>query len=158
MPAPINIHFYCAQNFFVDSQLVAGATEVQISAIDLFFRNKPIFIDDIISAGCSIFVVETEFGIPKVDFTHTPRYARVEFNDIIATSDASLPTKFRWEVPTTVKTDTEYAFVVKFDFAGNSFFVFGETPKATILSAPQQLVQAHQEQMLEHFLSSQAAS
>lgn len=71
------------------------------------------------SPGCSIFITETLFGVPKVDFVHTPRYARAEYYEIFSSSDASVPTRFRWDNPITVKTDTEYAFVIKFDFGAD---------------------------------------
>ena len=124
MADPIPLSFTGAQNFFVDSQLVGGAAEVQVSRIDLYVKSKPLIPDfnidpGIIKPGILLFIAPTLFGVPNIDFTLTPDFARVEYDEIQSSSDASVLTKFRFDKPQTIKTDTEYTFVVKIDNNAN---------------------------------------
>ena len=122
MATPVAVDFHCAQNFFVDKNLVEGAAEIQVSAIDLFFKAKP-FISpldlqnnpSLIGPGVSLFIVDTQYSVPNFDINSTINYARAEFNDIVTSSDASVATRFRFNKPQTIQTDTEYCFIIKFD-------------------------------------------
>lgn len=113
-----NVIFNFAQSFFIDSQAVKNAKEVDISSIDLYFKTKPKATGNksgIEDPGVSIFLCE-------VDANKNPNLtqyingaplatAEIEYTDIEATADASRKTKFKFKTPVKVKTDKEYAFV-----------------------------------------------
>jgi hypothetical protein len=139
MPTPITVDFHCAQNFFIDKNLVDGAAEVQVSAIDLFFKAKPYISPlqfqnnpTLIGPGVSVFIVETSYSVPNFDVNDTVNYARVEYSSILTSSDATVPTKFRFDKPQTIKTHTEYSFIVKFD--QNASFVLWKSKQGEYLT------------------------
>lgn len=114
----VTIPFNCAHSFYVDKNVVTGASQVCVSAIDLYFKSKPAPILNtagIENPSVSVFIVETVFSIPQISNFNTQRVATVEYNNIVTTSDGSLPTKFSFNVPVMIDTNKEYAFLVSFD-------------------------------------------
>jgi len=107
-----------AQTFFLDREAVQGATAVAISAVDLYFKFKPRATNNksgITNPGVEMFIAETNNGVPRVYDNKNYSRARVEYGDILVSSDGSLATKFRFTNPINVQTDKEYALVVKYD-------------------------------------------
>lgn len=113
--------FNKSQTFFLDPNTVGGAPSVRISACDLFFQAKPDRTNNasgIKNPGVSIIVVPTIYGVPKIDNVQYT-IARAEYDQIATTSDASLPTRFRFSTPVPVDTGKEYAIVIMFDGSEN---------------------------------------
>jgi hypothetical protein len=128
--------FNLAQTFYVDPSPFKGASEVGISKIDLYFRFKPPFRNNasgIDAPGVEIRIVPCINGVPAIDaigtvrpteptehgakfaFYSTGKPARVEWGQIQASRDGSSPTSFFFEVPYFVKTNQEYAILIKYD-------------------------------------------
>jgi hypothetical protein len=122
-----NVIFNFAQSFFVDSQAVKNAKEVDISSIDLYFKGKPRATGNksgIENPGVSIFLCEVDANKnPDVSsFINGTSLGltRVDYTDIKDSSNASLKTKFKFTTPIKVRTDKEYAFVGVYE--GNENF------------------------------------
>lgn len=133
-----NVIFNFAQSFFIDSQAVKNAKEVDISSIDLYFKTKPRATGNksgIEDPGVTIFLCEVD-GNKNPDITQfingTPLgVATTEYTDIEDSSDASRKTKFRFDTPIKVKTDKEYAFVAIFE--GNENFELWTSKQGDLL-------------------------
>jgi hypothetical protein len=118
------MQFNSAQTFYLDKEAVQNAAEVAITSIDLFFKLKPSATNNksgITNPGCEIFICATADSIPMIYLDYPYQRARAEYTDIRASSDATTATRFRFTDPIYVKTDKEYAIVVKFD--GNEDFI-----------------------------------
>lgn len=110
--------FDCAQVFYINSNLVAGAPEVGISSVDLFFKGVPNPTNNksgIQYPGVTIAIVPTINGIPYIENLSMSPLARVGFTDVRVSTNASLPTNFRFPRPVQVKTNLSYAIVIAFD-------------------------------------------
>jgi len=114
--------FNGAQTFFIDPTKVAGAQQVMISAINLYFKHKPAINANFSGAstpGVTLFIAETVYGVPRISrqsgIFNGEGIARVGYFDIQTSSDASIPTTFRFNMPVLVDTDKEYAFIWRFD-------------------------------------------
>jgi hypothetical protein len=109
-----------AQTFYVDPTVAENANEVGISAVDLFFKFKPDqnFSLHGIPSGVTIFITETVYGVPRItreSGIFTGNVARASYDQILTSSNATLPTKFRFQRPVHVDTDKEYAIVGIFE-------------------------------------------
>lgn len=134
------------QTFFLDSSAVQGSLETGITKVDLYFRGKPKSSDNksgLLNPGVEVSLVPVYNGVPAITEIGTlrpteptehgarfaPRFevARKEWGEIIATTDASIPTSFIFDAPMFVKTKQEYGIVIKFD--GNEDFVLWASKK-----------------------------
>lgn len=109
--------FNVAQTFYIDPGVVANSPQCAISSIDLFFQAKPTRDNNAsgqLNPGVSLFICETIYGVPKIENKQYP-IARVEYDQVATTSDASMPTKFRFSTPVIVQTAAEYAIVIMYD-------------------------------------------
>lgn len=128
-----------AQSFFLDSQSVAGAKKVGISAVEVFFKEKPnptANKSGINNPGVVLMIVPTNpdkipIISPIYDGNHNYDFARVEYPDIATSSNASRPTKFKFFRPVLVDTDKEYAFILRFD--GNEEFTLWSSKQGDLL-------------------------
>jgi hypothetical protein len=132
---------YC-QKFYLDQSAVDNANEVALTRVDIYFRSKPPAennLSGIYKPGCELMIIPVEGGVPVINqigayrpteptehgakfaFYSGGEIARLEWDDIVPTLDGSTPAKFLLESPAIVKTNREYAFVVKFD--GNDNFI-----------------------------------
>src|ERR1700759_812323 len=117
-PPPVSQLFNLAQTFYIDPSVVGGATTVGISAIEVFFMFVPAPYNNttgIQTPGVSIFLTETYNGLPVINPNTYNNVTRVNYSAIGASSDASLPTTFRFATPVQVPTGKTYAFLVSFD-------------------------------------------
>jgi hypothetical protein len=113
-----------AQTFILDKNAVAKADEVKITRVDLFIRRKPHPIDNksgIQYPGMEIVIVPTKDTRPVYNPRKKYPVARVPYGKIFSSSNATLPTKFRFDNPVTLQTGKEYAIIVRVD--GNEDFV-----------------------------------
>lgn len=137
----MSLFFSRCQTFFLDASLVDGASEVAITKVDLYFRAKPAATGNksgIERPGVEVMILPCRNGLPvisqigayrpteptehgaKFAFYSGGQVARVEYDEIRASVDASVPTEFLLESPAFVRTNQEYAIVIKFD--GNESF------------------------------------
>ncbi len=127
--------FKGAQVFYVSKQTVNNSAEVGVSAINLYFKQKPTKTNNrsgILAPGVNLFVVEAVgTGFPDLGQIETALIARVEWEDIQVSSDATLATTFRFPRPISVKTNKQYSFVVKFD--GEEDFVLHSSELGQLL-------------------------
>lgn len=149
-------YFNYAQTFYLDPSLVKNSNEVGITRIDLFFRAKPPEKNNksgILAPGVEVRIVPVKNGVPVIDaagavrpteptehgakfaFYSTGSVARKEWGEIQATPDASAATVFKFSQPFFVRTDNEYAILVKFD--GNEDFVLWSSKKGDTLVGTQ---------------------
>ena len=141
MALPQNIPqiYNLAQSFFLDSQSVAGAKKVGISAIEVFFKEKPNPTTNksgINNPGVVLMIVPTNpdkqpIISPIFNGNQNYDFARVEYPDIATSSNASRPTKFKFTKPVLVETDQEYAFILRFD--GNEEFNLWSSKQGDLL-------------------------
>lgn len=133
------VHFNYAQTFYLDGETVKGAKNVGISSIELYFKRKPNPSNNksgIRDPGVTVFICGTtpdrEPVIDPIATGNIPyQVARLEYNDIVVSSDASRATKFTFPDPILVETNKEYAFVIRFD--GNEDFILWTSKQNDIL-------------------------
>ena len=129
MTTPIIQLYNLAQSFFLDAEPLKGAKKVGISSVELYFKQKPqpsANKSGIQNPGVSVFIVETDTNKspvidPVVKGSSTYDIARAEYENIQTSSDASRPTKFKFDDPIELETNKEYCFIVRFD--GNEDFM-----------------------------------
>jgi hypothetical protein len=128
--------FKLAQTFFIDPATVQNAAEISLTAVDLYFKSKPKSKDNksgITDPGAELYIVETVNSIPMLNYILSTNhsFARCEYSQIRATADSSENTKFTLNRPMKVKTNREYAIVVKFD--GNEDFELWSSKQGDLL-------------------------
>lgn len=108
-----------AQTFTIDPASVSFAGQVNITSIDLYFKQKPLGVGNesgSLDPGVSVFIVPTAAGgAPNYKTLDDYAISRKEFTEIVSSRDASVVTKFTFPTPVPVKTGVEYAVVVKPD-------------------------------------------
>jgi hypothetical protein len=119
------MQFSKAHTFFLSAEAVQGAQIAQITAIDLYFKFKPRATNNksgINNPGASLIICGTDLNnAPLFNPSQTYEIARLEYDQIIATSDAALPSRFVFPTPVPLVTNRSYAFLIRFD--GNEDFV-----------------------------------
>ncbi len=119
--ALISKAFNGAQVFYVDPTTVDGARTCDISSIDIYFKYRPDLILNRQSGaqpGINIFIAETMYGIPRItrdSGIFTGATARLTLSEIQSSSDATVPSTFRFSTPVTIETDKEYCFVMEYE-------------------------------------------
>ena len=108
-----------AQTFTIDLNAVAGAQQVNISSVDVFFKKKPYKVGNIsgvVEPGINAYIVPTAAGgIPNYKTLDDYAVSRKEYSEIISSIDATQVTNFKFSSPITVQTGQEYAVVLKAD-------------------------------------------
>jgi hypothetical protein len=109
--------FDSCQTFFIDPNSVKNATEVNLSSIELYFKNKPSFQNQsgIAKPGVTIFIVPTVNRIPVITDLQDRPFSRLEYDNITSSTDANIATKFTFSNTITLATNKEYGIVIKFD-------------------------------------------
>jgi hypothetical protein len=110
--------FECAQSFKVPKGSVAGAAEVGITKVDLFFSQKPNATGNrsgINNPGVNIYLVPVTIGIPVLTEIDTAPSARLSWSQIQVSPTASIPSSFVFPTPVQVNTDKDYAIVIRYD-------------------------------------------
>jgi hypothetical protein len=119
-----------AQTFTIEPQVVNFTDQVNITSVDLFFKQKPFGVGNISGAldpGVSVFIVPTAAGgLPNYRSLNDYTVARKEFSEIVSSRDASVSTRFTFITPVPVKTGIEYAVIIKPDLE-ESFVLWAST-------------------------------
>ena len=126
--------FNLAQTFYLDKTTVQNADTVSITGVDLYFKNKPNATNNnsgLLAPGVTIYITETVYSVPKIERSKLYTTARLEYADISASSDATVASRFRFSTPVSVKTNAEYAIIVKFD--RNESFTLWNSKQADFL-------------------------
>jgi hypothetical protein len=111
--------FNLIQTFYVDAQAALYSSEVFLSSIELFFRNKPQKLNNTsgtLEPGVSVFLCEVENNLP-VPEKRISAIIRKDWDSIFPFSDASTPTVFNFPGLVSLKTDRFYGIAVKFEDA-----------------------------------------
>ena len=115
--------FNKAQSFFLDSTSAQGASVVFVTSIDLYFKDKP-SADKTQSGtskpGVTLNICEVQENVPNWRTADIKTIARVEYDNITTSTNATSATKFTFDTPVILKTNKQYAFLIKFD-ANESF-------------------------------------
>lgn len=109
--------FDVIQTFYVDSAAVQGAPSVAVSAIDLYFKGRPLTTlnaSGITNPGVIVSLCEVVNGIPDLSREFL-QVSRLSYDQIFAVADASIATTFGFERPIVVPTDRYYGVVIRFE-------------------------------------------
>ena len=113
-----------AQSFYVDPAQVDGKRTCDITAIDLYFKFKPDILlntNDGAQPHVVISIAETMFDVPRItrdSGIFTGQVAKVPLAEILTSSDATIPTEFRFTKPVPIETDKTYCFVIEYGLLG----------------------------------------
>jgi hypothetical protein len=110
-----------AQTFFIDKAKVRGSPQVNISRVDLYFKQKPkagsgtqTNKSGILNPGVEVSIVNTKKdGTP--DLTDVLETTRLEYGDISVSGNATQETRFTFEKEVYLQTDKTYAIYIRFD-------------------------------------------
>lgn len=115
--------FNKAQSFFLDSTLTTqGSSVVFVTSIELFFKAKPDAGKTQFGAfkpGVSLNICSIKDNIPDISSADIRTISRVEYDNINTSTTANTSTKFTFIKPVPLKTDKQYAFLIKFDGSEN---------------------------------------
>lgn len=111
-----------AQVFYVDPAVVNDAPTCDISAVNLYFKFKPDFNLNLTNSrpGVVVYIVPTRYGVPLItrdSGVFTLEQAELSYSDITTSSDATVPSTFRFPRPITVETGKEYAILWSYDLS-----------------------------------------
>lgn len=123
------------QTFFIDSSVVKNAKTVGITAIDVYFSQKPKANNNksgINNPGVTMYLCDVDADKKPIlndiiSGNILNNASRMTFNDIVTSTDASKKTTFRFKTPVFCATDKLKALVLKFD--GNEDFVLWTSKK-----------------------------
>ena len=115
--------FNKAQSFFLDSTSAQGASIVFVTSIDLYFKDKPVANktqSGTSKPGITLNICEVKDNVPNLNTADLKTIARVDYDNITTSTSANTATKFTFDTPVPLKTNKQYAFLIKFD-ANESF-------------------------------------
>lgn len=122
--------FNGAQSFYVAPSAVANSTTMDIASIGMYFMYRPQAQNNktgIAYPGITVFMTDVINDLPNMSNTDIfTNHARVEWNAILTSSDASLETTFKFQNPITVVTGKSYAFCWTYD-GGEDFLPWTNT-------------------------------
>ena len=116
--------FNVAQTFEVDPTLAPNNDAIAITSINIYFKYMPQANNNssgIQNPGVTMYIANTIYGVPIINTNMLRHVARVEWNQIQTSSDASAPTNFQFVRPVRCEVGQTYAFVLAYD--GNEPFV-----------------------------------
>lgn len=118
--------FNIAQTFFIPaiastSQPVSALT---LTSLDLYFMYKPGASNNrtgVTLPGVTVFITETIYGVPKITSETYTNFARLEWQDVLTSSDASMASRCYFQQPIEVTPGKYYAILLAYD-ANEVFF------------------------------------
>jgi len=113
-----------AQTFYVDRTAVKNSDSVTITSVDVFFQTKPRATGNasgITNPGANLYILNTiGDAVPDASNPVMLAIARLEYNDIIVSSDATGKSTFTFSRPVVLSSGKNYALAFSFD--GNEAF------------------------------------
>lgn len=108
-----------AQTFYVDKSSVRGAETVTLNAIEVYFKSVPLATANksgITNPGVTLYLLNTSGNdVPDVNSQVQNAQARREYNEIVASGDATISTSFKFRLPVIVEAGKTYAIAVAYD-------------------------------------------
>ena len=104
------------QTFYIDPNSVTNAPQVYVTSVDLYFKIlSPAPIPTMTDPGVVVSIYPTTgTGYPDLVQGYLPEsITRIAKSSITATTDASVATKFTFNQPILIDTNTQYAISVK---------------------------------------------
>lgn len=104
------------QTFFVGSDAVNGSSQVYISGVDLYFKKKPKRDSNksgLSNPSVSVQICAADRDKPNVEGMASAPRARVHWDDIVASSDGSVATRFQFKTPMAVASDKYYGIYIQ---------------------------------------------
>lgn len=109
--------FDIIQTFFVDSSAVFKSSEVLLTSIELFFKEKPATEKNTSGSrapGVAVYLCEVNNDLPD-PLRRVSDVSYVSYENIFAFTDASTPTVFKFNTPKSLKTDRFYGIVISLE-------------------------------------------
>ena len=122
------------QSFYLDSNAVNKASAVTMTDVDLFFKVKPNVtnnISGVSNPSVSVAIIDMDSNGPIITKYYLNSLVVLPFNNIFASTDASIATKFSFVSPVQLKTDRSYGVAVIFDDPGYELW-YCKTGDATV--------------------------
>lgn len=112
--------FDALQTFYVDATSVNNSSEIYLTSIEVYFKNKPASANSssIYNPGVTLSICEVENDIPVLTKVYDDSLCRIEYDNIYSFSDASAPSTFVFKKPLLLKTNKFYGFIIQFDDLG----------------------------------------
>ncbi len=124
-----------AQTFYLDKNLVKNSDSAVIDSVDLYFKSTPVSTKNrsgIDNPGVTVYVSPVQSNdVPNIEAIFGTGMARAEYVEIVASADASIPTKFSFSSPLVLSTDNSYAILIAFD--GDEEFTLWECKEGEVL-------------------------
>lgn len=113
----MTVKYNAIQTFYVDPDSVNGATEIMLTSVDMFFKRKPggTNLTGLRKPGVILSLCEMTQDSPDVNKIITRSTVRVEYDQVYALADATVPTTFVFPSPLPIKTGRFYGIVMRFE-------------------------------------------
>jgi hypothetical protein len=106
------------QTFYVNPETVAGASEVMLTSVDLFFKTKPVQKSNVSGTAkpnITAWICEVSNESPDPTRVIVNSTKVIEYDSINASNDAQTPTVLGFNNPVLVKSGRYYGIVIKFN-------------------------------------------
>ena len=114
----VSLYFDYIQSFYIDPNSVQGNQTVNISDIELFFKQKPHHTNNqsqILNPGVYLYICQMNNGQPDLTKVYVESIVRNEYDEIFPSLDAESSTTFTFRSPLTLKTGEYYGIVINFE-------------------------------------------
>lgn len=118
--------FNMIQTFYADASIVAGANEVYLTSVDVYFKKKPNVLKNVsgkAKPGVTVAICQVRNGAPDLTRCYHTSFIRKSYNQIFSFSDASSPTTFGFTSPVKIPTNRNYGIVLIFEDSGYEVWV-----------------------------------
>lgn len=106
------------QTFKISPNLVANATDVMLTSIDVFFKGKPSTRTSVSGAanpGFSAWICEVENATPYPERIVKNSILSIGYSRVNTSSNADVPTVLGFANPVVIKSGSYYGLVIKYD-------------------------------------------
>lgn len=127
--------FDFVQTFFADADRVAGAPEMSVTSINLYIHNIPTSVNGR-NAGISVTICDVENNVPVLSKCYSS-LVRIPASSVYTSTDASIPTNFKFARPIKLATNRKYGIVIVFEDTFTLWYNrVGEKLVGTVLASP----------------------
>lgn len=106
------------QTFKVNKDIVANATDIMLTSVEVFFKGKPTALTSVSGAanpGFSAWICEVDNDQPYPDRIIKNSILSIDYNRVNTSTGADIPTVLGFSDPVNIKSDTYYGIVIKYD-------------------------------------------